>query len=381
VGSSQQTRLRRLGAVAVFVAAVALANASASRAASPEFPAGFEAYHTYPEMVDEVDSVVAAHPAIVHKFSIGRSYLGRPLWAVKISDNVAVDENEPEVLFDSNIHAREHITVEMDLYILHMLADGYGKKQTITRLVDTREIYLIFMLNPDGAMYDIRGGKFHHWRKNRQPNAGSTYVGVDLNRNFGWSWGCCGGSSSNPRSIEYRGAYAWSSPEDSAYRKFVRSRVLNGVQQIKIAVSWHSFGQVILWPYGYTKVDIPSTMTLDDHRAMVALAKGAAALNGYRPKQASDLYITDGTAHDWDYHQMGVFHYTFEMGPGYNGGTFYPTGDRIDALTSVNREAVLYLIDMAACPYQAADLQASYCGANATVRTVWEMRHLGSLPA
>ena len=88
------------------------------------------------------------------------------------------------MLFDSNIHAREHITAEMDLYILHMLADGYGKDQSITRLVDTREVYLIFMLNPDGAMYDISGGNFHHWRKNRQPNPGSTYVG-GLNRNFG----------------------------------------------------------------------------------------------------------------------------------------------------------------------------------------------------
>jgi carboxypeptidase T len=374
-------RVRRLGAVAVFVAAVALANASASRAASRDFPPGFEAYHTYAEMVHEVDAVAAAHPDIVRKFSIGRSYQGRELWAVKISDNVAVDENEPEVLFDSNIHAREHITAEMDLYILRMLTGGYGKNQRITQLVNSREIFLIFMLNPDGAMYDISGGKFHHWRKNRQPIPGSTYVGIDLNRNFGWTWGCCGGSSGNPRSIEYRGPSAWYSPEDAAYRDFVRSRVVGGVQQIKLAVSWHSFGQVILWPYGYTMVNVPSTMTLDDHRAMVALAKGAAALNGYTPKQASDLYITDGTAHDWDYHQMGVFHYTFEMGPGYNGGTFYPSGDRIAALTSVNRGAVLYLIDMAACPYQAAGLQANYCGAGAPVRYVWQMRQLGSLPA
>jgi carboxypeptidase T len=381
VASIFSARTRRVVALTLFVAAVAMSNAAASRAASPDFPAGYTAYHTYDEIVAEVDAVVAAHPDFVRKFSIGKSYEGRDLWAVKVSDNVNVDENEPEVLFDGNIHAREHITAEMTLYTLHMLADGYGKDQTITRLVNTREIYIIMMLNPDGAMWDIHDGSFHHWRKNRQPNPGSPYVGTDLNRNFGWSWGCCGGSSTNPRSIEYRGPFAWSSPEDSAYRDFVRSRVLNGVQQIKVAVSWHSFGQVILWPYGYTMVDVPSTMTLDDHKTFVALAKGAAARNGYTPKQASDLYITDGTAHDWDYHQMGVFHFTFEMGPGYNGGTFYPTADRIDALTSVNHDAVLYLIDMAACPYQAAGLQSSYCGANAPVRYVWQMRHLGSLPA
>jgi carboxypeptidase T len=276
-------RARRVVALTLFVAAVAMSNAAASRAATPDFPAGYTAYHTYDEMVADVDSVVAAHPDIARKFSIGKSYEGLDLWAVKVSDNVNVDEDEPEVLFDANIHAREHITAEMNLYILHLLTDRYGKDTQVTQLVNSREIYLIMMLNPDGAMYDISGGKFHKWRKNRQPNAGSPYVGTDLNRNFGWSWGCCNGSSGYPRSIEYRGPFAWSSPEDTAYRDFVRSRVVGGVQQIKIAVSWHSFGQVILWPYGYTMTNVPNTMLADDHKTLVALADGAAALNGYHP--------------------------------------------------------------------------------------------------
>ena len=347
-----------------------MSNAAASRAASPDFPTGYTAYHTYSEMVADVDSVVSAHPNIARKFSIGKSYEGLDLWAVKVSDNVNVDENEPEVLFDANIHAREHITAEMNLYILHLLTDNYGKDTQVTQLVNSREIYLVMMLNPDGAMYDISGGKFHKWRKNRQPNPGSPYIGTDLNRNFGWSWGCCSGSSGNPQSIEYRGPSAWSSPEDTAYRNFVRSRVVGGVQQIKIAVSWHSFGQVILWPYGYTKTNVPDTMLADDHTTFVALADGAAALNGYHPKQASDLYITDGTAHDWSYHQQGIFHFTFEMGPGYNVGTFYPMGDQVPALTSVNRGAVLYLVGMADCPQRAAGLGAKYCGPNAVIRPI-----------
>jgi carboxypeptidase T len=370
VASIVSKRAQRVGGLALFVTAVVMSNAAAARAAGPEFPSGYEGYHTYEEMVADVDAVAAAHPDIVRKFSIGKSYQGRDLWAAKLSDNVATDENEPEVLFDSNIHAREHITVEMNLYILHLLADNYGRDTRITQLVDSREIYLVFMLNPDGAMYDIAGGKFHSWRKNRQPNAGSSYVGTDLNRNFGWSWGCCKGSSPYPRSIEYRGPKAWSSPEDSAYRAFIRSRVVGGSQQIKLAVSWHSYGQVILWPYGYTLVNVPSTMLRDDHSTFVALARGAAALNGYRPEQASDLYITDGTAHDWSYHQQGIFHFTFEMGPGYRGGTFYPTADRIGALTSVNRDAVLYLMGMADCPQRAAALADKYCGPDAVARPI-----------
>ena len=50
---------------------------------------------------------------------------------IKISDNVATDENEPEILFNAHQHAREHLTVEMALYLLHLFTDSYG-----TRLAD-----------------------------------------------------------------------------------------------------------------------------------------------------------------------------------------------------------------------------------------------------
>ena len=104
----------------------------------------------------------------------GRATTGRELWAAKISDNVAVDEDEPEVLFDGGTHADEHMGVEMTLKILHWLADGYGIDPRITSIVDTREIWIVFMVNPDGVAHDIAGGKFHYWRKNRQPTPGST---------------------------------------------------------------------------------------------------------------------------------------------------------------------------------------------------------------
>ena len=350
------------------ITAVACFGASTTRAATPDFPAGYEGYHTYEEMVAEVDRVAAAHPNIVRKFSIGRSYEGRELWAVKISDNVLLDEDEPEVVFDSLIHAREHITVEMTLYTLHLLADNYGRRSRITALVDTREVFLIFMLNPDGAEYDISGGRFHHWRKNRQPIPDSEFVGVDMNRNFAFKWGCCGGSSGNPRRSTYRGPSAWFAPEVVAYRDFLRSREVDGVQQVRIAVSWHSYGRLVMWAYGYTKTNIPSTMTRADHRTYVALGRAAAALNGYTAQQASDLYISDGSARDWSHHALGVFHFTFEMG----GADFYPSQDRIAALTSVNRGAVLYLLEMADCPYRAAGLQATHCGSLATAPVTTE---------
>src|SRR6185436_5245325 len=165
-----------------------------------DFPPADSRYHTYAEMVAELDKAVADHPTIVRKFSIGESYQHRQIWAAKISDNVATDESEPEVLFDGLHHAREHLTVEQSIAVMKWLVDGYGQDSRITRIVDEREIFIVFMVNPDGGEYDLTGNPYREWRKNRQPNSGSSYVGTDLNRNYGYHWACCGGSSSRKSS-------------------------------------------------------------------------------------------------------------------------------------------------------------------------------------
>ena len=116
---------------------------------------------------------------------IGKSYGGRDIWIAKVSDNVATDEGEPEVLIDALHHAREHISTEQALAILRWLTTGYGNDTTVTRLVNSREVFIIFALNPDGMRYDLTGSPFRAWRKNRQPNAGAG-IGTDLNRNYAY---------------------------------------------------------------------------------------------------------------------------------------------------------------------------------------------------
>jgi murein tripeptide amidase MpaA len=322
-----------------------------------DFPPVDAAYHNYAEMSAEILTVANAHPDIVSRFSVGLSYEGRELWAVKISDNVGADEDEPEVLFIGQHHAREHITVEMALYILHLLADNYGTDQQITDLVNSREVYIIFSTNPDGSEYDIATGAYRSWRKNRQPNSGSSYIGTDLNRNYGYMWSCCGGSSGFPSSETYRGASAFSAPETQRIRDFINSRVVGGKQQIRTSITFHSYAQLVLWPYGYTYTDVPSDMTQDDHAVFVAMGQAMAATNGYTPQQASDLYITDGTTDDWAYGVHKIFMYTFEMG----SNTFYPSGSQIPALTSVNDAAVRYIIQQADCPYRVIGKEGQYC--------------------
>ena len=78
-------------------------------------------------------------------------------------------------------------------------------------------------------------------------------------------------------------------------RDFMASRVVNGRQQIRAAITFHENGRLVMWPYGYTMADVPSDMTTQDHAALVKIGKHMAATNGYRPEQASDLYISSGT--------------------------------------------------------------------------------------
>ena len=347
-------------AIRAIVLALGLAMAAPSLVSASEFPAGYTDFHSYTEITAETAAVAAAHPDIAQRFSIGKSYQGRELWAMKISDNVATDENEPEVLFDGSHHADEHMAAEMTLRIMHWLVDGYGSDSRITNIVNSREVWIVFLVNPDGAEYDISGGRFHLWRKNRQPTPGSSYIGTDLNRNYSYRWGTGGRTSTNPAAITYHGPSAFSAPETRAMRDFLASRVVDGKQQIRVAITFHEYGRLVMWPYGYTYTNVPADMTTDDHAALVYIGKKMASTNGYKPEQASDLYISAGTSRDYLYGTYRTFSYTFEMSVG-----DYPNDSLIPAETGRNKEAVLYLMERAWCPLsvRGATVTAARCGA------------------
>jgi len=336
---------------------VALSLSVPARAA--DYPAKDSRYHSYREMVSHIKAVAARHPGIVRLFSIGKSYKGRKLWAAEISDNPGADEGEPEILFDGLHHAREHLSAEMPIYILDMLTNQYGKGtdlgKRVTRLVNKRRTWIVFMVNPDGLQYDLTGSPYRSWRKNRQPTPGSSKIGTDINRNYGYRFGCCGGSSGAPSAWNYRGPRAWSTPEARALRDFVKSRKVGGQQRIRTHVTFHSSGELVLWPYAYTHQDLPPDMTYLDLRTFRAMGKAMAGKNGYVAKQSSAMYPTDGDMIDWTYAQQRIFSFTFELYPR-GGGTprhHYPPDEIIARETRRNREAVLYLMKRASCPYAA----------------------------
>lgn len=322
-----------------------------------DFPPGQEAFHTYAEMCRRIHRVADAHPGIVRVFSIGDSYQGRPIWAAEVSDHVGQDEGEPEVLIDGLHHADEHMSAEMTLAILGWLADGYGSDARITDIVDTRRTWIVFMVNPDGGEYDRGTGAYRDWRKNRQPTPGSSQKGTDVNRNYGFFWGCCGGASHDPSSSKYAGPAAFSTPEARAIRDFVEGRVVDGRQRIRVALSFHTFGRLVLWPYGFTKADVPPQMTQRDHDVLVALGRSMAKTNGYTPEQSSDLYLSSGTSTSWLYGTQRIFAYTIEM-----TGAERAPATSIGRETKRNREAVLRLMEVADCPYRAIGKETAWCG-------------------
>ncbi|ARQ68216.1 M14 family metallopeptidase [Streptomyces marincola] len=319
-------------------------------------------YRTHAEVLAAVAQAERQYPDLVAAEVIGRSHQGRDIVAVKVSANAAADEDEPEVLLTHNQHAREHLTVEMALYTLEELTSGYGTDPEITSLLNEREVWIVPSVNPDGKVYDQESGTFRMWRKNRQPNAGSSAIGTDLNRNWDYRWGCCGGSSGSPGSDTYRGPSPESGTETGVVADFVRGRVVGGEQQITAHIDFHTYGELVLWPYGYTYADTAAGLTRDDADAFEALGTALADTNGYRPQQSSDLYITDGSVNDWMWADQGIFSFTFEMYPrSSSGGGFYPPGNVIDRETSRNRAAVLTLLDYADCPYRITGNEAEYC--------------------
>ncbi|MFE6401811.1 M14 family metallopeptidase [Streptomyces alboflavus] len=359
--AAQARKLRALG-YTLKVLPAPPARTDGKRVEVRDFPPADSRYHNYAEMNAEIDQRLQQYPSLMSKRVIGKSHQGRDIVAIKISDNVGTDEAEPEVLFTHHQHAREHLTVEMALYLMRELGAGYSTDDRVKKIVDSREIWIVPDLNPDGGEYDIASGSYRSWRKNRQPNAGSSNVGTDMNRNWNFKWGCCGGSSGSTGSETYRGPRAESAPEVKVVADFVRSRVVGGKQQIKAGIDFHTYSELILWPYGYTYADTAPGLTQDDRDAFAAVGRKMAASNGYTPEQSSDLYITDGSIDDWLWGNQKIFGYTFEMYPrSAGGGGFYPPDEVIERETSRNRDAVLQLLENADCMYRSIGKEQQYC--------------------
>lgn len=266
-------------------------------------------YFTNSEVEAILDDWAVQYPHIITpKMSIGTTVEGRDIWAVKISDNPGVDEQEPEISYDSLIHPREVMSLMTVLYYMKNLLEGYGTDPELTYLVDNREIWFVPVHNPDGHVYNEQtnpnGGGM--WRKNRRHNGGGIY-GVDLARNFSFQWGYNNsGSSPDPNSIAYRGPSPFSEPEAQALRDFLTSR--------PIVTSWqtHTFTNVYVCPFSYDAV-LPYG---NDWPVYQEYMRDISRENGYPSGPSADTlgYYANGTPLDWHYGVQGIFCIAPEIG-------------------------------------------------------------------
>ncbi|NUN08817.1 MAG: immune inhibitor A [Ignavibacteriaceae bacterium] len=250
---------------------------------------------TLAEVISHLDSMKLLFPNLITaKLSIGNSVENRPMYMVKISDNPTVDEDEPEVLYTGLHHAREPMGMMNLIYFMYYLLENYNTNPEVRYLVDNRELYFIPVLNPDGYEYNrsTNPGGGGMWRKNRKNNGGS--YGVDLNRNYGPEvyWNAPnGGSSTSPSSDLYRGTAPFSEPETQAVRDFLAAR------DIKNALNYHTFSNLLIYPYGALGRETPDSMTFREYAAEMT------QYNGYSP--GTDLqtvgYSTRGNSDDYFY--------------------------------------------------------------------------------
>ncbi len=262
----------------------------------------FGGYSNPAELEAFLDQIVAAHPDLVQKVVLKDAlFEGQKLMAAKITADVSHEHARPAFLLDAQHHAREVMTPEIAKDAIGVLASGYGTDPRVTAWLDAIEIWIVASVNPDGAMYVFDHDR--NWRKNRHPGCA-----VDLNRNYGWNWNACQGSSGECLSETYRGAGPASEPETQGMTDLVdRIRPL-------FNLSYHSYGEYLLYPYG---CEDPGEMAVYDNlaRGLGGLLEDDTGATGQYTSGPgwSSIYTTDGTSDDTLYGRYGTFAFVIEV--------------------------------------------------------------------
>lgn len=293
-------------------------------------------YYTHDEIVEHLEDLSSEYPHIVSELQVlGETLEGRLVYAVKLSDNPNIDENEPEVLYTGLHHSREPMSYMNLFYYMYWLVENYNSDAEATALLDNRELWFIPMVNPDGLVYNQQiapnGGGMQ--RKNHRETCSYNddqydWDGIDLNRNYGFQWGYDDeGSSPDPCSQTYRGTAPFSEPETQMVRDFVEAH------DFPIALNYHSYGNLLIHPLGYIAGLLPPEPDLTIFREF---GEEMTEFNNYVMGTGIETvgYTVNGEACDWMYGEHDIFAYTPEIGT-WNDG-FWPASDRILPLAEEN---------------------------------------------
>jgi len=293
-------------------------------------------YHTYDETYDELVALQAANPTIARLDTIGFSIEGRAIFAFKISDNVDVDEtDEPEIQFNGLTHAREPMGLEICLTTINYLLDNQADPD-VADIINTTEIWFVPIINPDGYVYNEttnpNGGGM--WRKNMRDNGDGSF-GIDLNRNWGFIWGLPANSSHDPSSIVYCGTGPFSEPETTVLRDFFNAH------DFVVAVNFHSYGQIFLYPFG-----APDIAGCPDNTIFEDMCNYVAAITGYGYGTIGGPAGFGGDASCWQYAEQDAKRKTFAILPE-TATEFWPPIPEMEDHCQRHLQSNLELIDRA----------------------------------
>lgn len=260
----------------------------------------FPCYRTVEETYSCASQLAADRPTLAEYFKIGDSWEktqnaanGYDINILKLTNSAVTPPDgadKPKLFMNCALHAREYTTAELCTRFAEKLVNGHGTDPDITWILDHQEVHLMLHTNPDGRKRAETGLS---WRKNtnNQYCSGSNSRGADLNRNFEFGWGCCGGSSGNECDATFRGSSAASEPEIQTLQAYVRAIFpdqrdddVNAAapdNATGIALDIHSYSELVLWPWGFTSDEAPNGLQLQ------TLGRKLAYYNGYEPKQVS----------------------------------------------------------------------------------------------
>lgn len=340
----------------------------------------FANYHTPAQVDAALTTLHNTYPGKTSIVTLGNSYNGNPIKALKISFNPAVnDPTKGDVVYVGLHHAREWVSVEMCLYLADELLSQYNSNATLKADMDRLQIWIVPVVNPDGYLYTTTGSSCVNstdprmWRKNRRLNADGTF-GVDLNRNWGYQWGLLSGSSNVTTDDTYHGTGAFSEPETQVIRNF-----LNGLTNFKSFVTYHSFSELYLRPWAYTTSDPPGEPTLKSiaQRNINLIA----AVHGHTYSE-NIWYTSSGEATDWVWQEKRVAAFTPELRPtqGGAGGFCLPAAEILPCVEENLPAATALIHDAAKSNVWIRDYMGD-TGAEPSTGYPWESPDIWTVPA
>jgi len=274
-------------------------------------PAAADTWTEYSEIGPTFATLQATYPDLCKRYNLGQSVQGRDLWALRISDNILLEEDEPEFKYISTMHGNEIVGTKMLMMLCEYLLTGYDVDPQATNIIDEIDLWIVPLMNPDG--YD------------RSPRTRENANGIDLNRNFP-NYGEA--NTTDGRAIE-------------------TAHIMNFSAAHTFTCSANLHTGVLVVNYPFDNDDTGSQYSPDDDLFIYISEQysqyNLPMWNGdwyHGITNGADWYMIWGGMQDWNYHFMGNNEVTIEL-----SNVHEPPAYLIPEYWNDNRDSMLAYIE------------------------------------